>query len=180
MQHNSMPEWWEEDLQRLAQEERDRRWRERRRELGDAVQGSSRRRSRSAAATMPGKRRKAGGGAAGGAVAGGGDETTSSSVSGGGTAAAAAAAASSPDREDEDNEGDRSQCPICLSPLYSSSKATANSSVARTPCSHEFCRPCLVAALLRCGPPRCPLCRRNLAGFLHQLQRSAVVKVDLF
>lgn len=68
---------------------------------------------------------------------------------------------------------DGKTCSVCLCRLG------AAGDVARTPCSHEFCRPCLLSALSRCGE-RCPLCRRNLARFLLMLRKNGVQKVDLF
>lgn len=147
---NCIPEWWEEDLRRLAQEERQRQ----------QLQQQQR---------VPKRKRHKGSGRA---AVGANDGNKKNACSKGEMGLTA--------------ETDVSQCPICLGTLSPDNAGgdgcgTSNFNSTRTPCSHVFCRSCLFAALTRCsGPPRCPLCRRNLSGFLQQLQRSAVVKVDLF
>ena len=170
---SSMPEWWEEHRWRLAQEEQRRRLRQQQLEL------------------VP-KRKRHKGFEREADVADVGVSVQQNGVAGAAcrdtrnvehSAVATTTAAASAD------EPDLPQCPICLGTL-SSDDGCANgvgnsdsraAAAARTPCSHVFCRPCLMAALTRCnGPPRCPLCRKDLSRFLQQLQRLAVVKVDLF
>ena len=170
---SSMPEWWEEDLRRLAQEERQRR-----RQKQQLERAPKRKRHK-------GCEREDGVVDAGvsvhrNGIAGAGCRDSRSVEHSEATTTTAAASADEPDLP---------QCPICLGTLSSDdgcangfgNSSSSAAATARTPCSHMFCRPCLMAALTRCnGPPRCPLCRKDLSRFLQQLQRLAVVKVDLF
>ena len=50
------------------------------------------------------------------------------------------------------------ECAICLESLRGDTK--------RTPCGHEFCAPCLEAALSKCS--KCPMCRADCQGFARE------------
>ena len=50
------------------------------------------------------------------------------------------------------------ECAICLELL--------RGDTTRTPCGHEFCAPCLEAALSKCS--KCPMCRADCQGFARE------------
>ena len=50
------------------------------------------------------------------------------------------------------------ECAICLELLRGDTP--------RTPCGHEFCAPCLEAALSKCS--KCPMCRADCQGFARE------------
>lgn len=55
------------------------------------------------------------------------------------------------------------ECPVCLEPLAGRIRVLL-------PCDHTLC----VRCLLRLRPPRCPLCRADLAEYLENDERPPV------